>query len=367
MTILLIFILVNVFIFAGVVFYNLFTAPVLSAMEKANKKEKTISVLIPVRNEENNIDECLQYLTTSEYAIDEILILNDGSTDNTVTIVNKWITKWNDKNIRLIEGARLPEHWIGKNWACQQLGKEAKGDYLLFIDADVRVLRDAIPKAIQTMIKYGLTMLSVFPSQKMVHPSEYIIVPLMNWLLLTFLPLKKVYSSPNPAFVAANGQFLMFECEYYISIGGHTSVKSAIVEDMEFGRKVKSDGFRMMTLLGGSAVICRMYDSFRDGIEGFSKNFFPGFSMPALPFFLMLLYFLLIFLLPVALIFWDILFIIPLILLAFLRFGVALLSYQPPFIMIILHPFQMLIMFYVGLKSVFLTFRKKRIWKGRNY
>src|SRR5690606_20443965 len=114
-------------------------------------------------------------------------------------------------NLEYIPGEELPAGWTGKNWACYQLAARAKGKYLLFLDADVAVSPDAIQSAVFEFEGKNVQMLSVFPTQKIKSPGEWLIVPLMDWLILTFLPLLRVYKSARPSISAANGQFILFD------------------------------------------------------------------------------------------------------------------------------------------------------------
>ena len=139
----------------------------------------------------------------------------------------------------------------GKNWACHQLSQKAKGKYLLFIDADVELAPNAISSTAKIMAETKTKMLSVFPTQRIKSFGEWLIVPLMNWLLLAFLPLRQVYASRNNSFIAANGQFILWDRETYFSIGGHQQVANAVVEDMELARKAKQKN-KIITLLGGN-------------------------------------------------------------------------------------------------------------------
>ncbi len=346
----------------SVVIFNYFSAPVLS--EKSDVSDNPlVSLCIPARNEEKNIGNIIDDSAAQDWKNLEIIILDDQSEDRTKEIIQG--KALSVKNIRLIEGKDLPEGWTGKNHACFELSQEASGEFIIFIDADCRISPWLITTVISLMKKRELVLLSSFPCQVMRRPGEYVIVPLMNWLLLTFLPLRKVYTSHKKSYVAANGQLMAFRKSFYDEIDGHRSVKSMMVEDMELGRICKFRGYRMMTLLGGEGIRCRMYSSLSDGIQGFSKNFYPGFNIPGAAFFLMLAVFFLFFLLSMLLPIYDIrLLFIPLVVLAE-RFIVSLTCRENPLISIVLHPVQMIMMIYVGFVSVYKSRRGELTWKGR--
>lgn len=337
---------------------NLFTAPELKKAKTTS--DDLVSILIPARNEEKNISNIISDCLNQTYKRIEIIVLDDHSIDNTKNILEKFSDK-----IQIIDGLDLPENWLGKNWACHQLSQKAKGKYLLFVDADVRLDEFAVESAVTIFNQKKVKMLSVFPTQIMKSFSEYLIVPLMNWLLLSFLPLTLVYKSKNKSFVAANGQFILWEKEYYNSIGGHQVVKNMPVEDMEFARIVKSSNQKMITLLGGKMVFCRMYSSLNQAINGFAKNFYPGFKINPIVFIIFMSLTVASLLLPFF--YWkDFLISIYLIAIILLsRVFISIKSRQNIFINLILHIFQMIFVIVEAIISVYRFHSKKLIWKGR--
>lgn len=337
---------------------NLFTAPELKKAKTTS--DDLVSILIPARNEEKNISNIVSDCLNQTYKRIEIIVLDDHSIDNTKNILEKFSDK-----IQIIDGLDLPENWLGKNWACHQLSQKAKGKYLLFVDADVILDEFAVESAVTIFNQKKVKMLSVFPTQIMKSFSEYLIVPLMNWLLLSFLPLTLVYKSKNKSFVAANGQFILWEKEYYNSIGGHQVVKNMPVEDMEFARIVKSSNQKMITLLGGKMVFCRMYSSLNQAINGFAKNFYPGFKINPIVFIIFMSLTVASLLLPFF--YWkDFLISIYLIAIILLsRVFISIKSRQNIFINLILHIFQMIFVIVEAVISVYRFHSKKLIWKGR--
>ncbi len=208
-------------------------------------------------------------------------------------------------------------------------------------------------------------MLSTFPTQKYRTMSSKLIVPMMNWFLITFLPLRVVFSKNWQAFIAANGQFICFSRKTYNSIGGHEAVKDAVVEDMEFARIVKSRKLSMMTTVGDDSIFCNMYGSFQESWNGFSKNFFPGFNMPASLFILLLLSIYFVFFLPFILVFISYMYSLLIALIIVERFIQSLIVKEDPIFNIIFYPIQILMMLIVGINSIYATRFGKRKWKGR--
>ncbi len=236
-----------------------------------------ISILIPARNEQHAIGLLLDDLRQLRSENLEILVYDDESTDGTkAVIMDKSAT---DGRVHYIGGKGILPGWLGKNHACHQLSLAARGDYFLFLDADVRISQDLLPDALACIRKHDLDLLSLFPVQYMKTWGEWLTVPLMNRILTGNLPLILVRKSRLPAFAAANGQFMMFKAETYKKNRFHSQVKHEKVEDIRISRNMKSAGYRIHTLLSNGQVTCRMYPGFLPALNGFSKNvnaFFGG-------------------------------------------------------------------------------------------
>lgn len=343
--------------------YNLITSPVFKKLTFELQSNPLVSILIPARNEEKNIKQCLQDVLNQTYTNIEILVLDDESTDNTHSIVEGMANQYS--TIKLIGGKPLPENVNGKNWACAQLAEIAKGDYLLFIDADVRITPNTVESSLIYFAEWKTDLLSVFPSQIISGFGEWLVVPLMNWLLLSFLPLKKVFDSKNISFLAANGQFFMWKKNAYKKTGGHLAASDYPVEDMYLARAAKKDGSKVLTLLGGDSIHCRMYSNIFEAITGFSKNFYPGFRTSFFSFSLLIIVLFSVNVLPFLLVPGMVVYFIPIAGIIIIRIIVSVLSKQNVLLNIILHPFQMVIMILTGIISM-IQFNKKTIrWKGR--
>lgn len=229
-----------------------------------------VSILIPARNEEKNISNILNDIIKQEYQNFEVLVFNDLSTDKTARIVME-LSKF-DKRIKLINSEGLPEGWLGKNYACHSLAKEAHGKYFLFLDADVRIHKDIITNAINFVEKHSLGLISIFPTQLMVSLGERIAVPNMNYILLSLLPLILVRLSKRQSLAAANGQFMLFKAINYRETFPHEKMKLSKVEDIEIARYYKQKKIKIACLTGLDTSQCRMYENINDAINGFSKN-----------------------------------------------------------------------------------------------
>lgn len=239
--------------------------------------DSLISILIPARNEEHNIARLLGDLVESKDAHVEILVLDDDSDDQTAAVVSRFAKQ--DSRIQLIQSSNLPAGWLGKNFACYSLSKQARGDHFLFLDADVRLKGEMIRSSVDWMKQKNMGLLSIFPKQEMHTVGEKITVPIMNYILLTLLPLPLVRWSKYTSLAAANGQFMLFESSVYQDLNPHEKEKGNKVEDIAIARYYKSNKISVACLLGEDSIQCRMYDGYSDSIKGFSKNiteFFGG-------------------------------------------------------------------------------------------
>lgn len=248
---------------------------------------KKVSVLIPARNEEKNIVSLLNDLLDQEYRDYEVIVYDDQSEDSTASAVQEFSRK--DKRVSLIRGGDLPPGWLGKNHACHSLASRASGDYLLFLDADVRTGSTLLADAVSYSIRSKSELVSIFPMQIIITPGEWATVPNMNYILASLLPLALVRRSPFSSLAAANGQFMLFTKKTYIELLPHQKMKAGKVEDILISRYYKDRGLVTSCLLGDERIACRMYTGFSEAVSGFSKNvaeFFGGSHLVAILFWL---------------------------------------------------------------------------------
>ncbi len=246
-----------------------------------------VSILIPARNEEKNIGNILNDILHQKYSLIEVIVFDDNSSDRTSDIVEGFASM--DKRIRLIKSVNLPYGWLGKNHACHSLSEIALGDYFLFLDADVRINGNLVYNAISYAEHYRLSLVSIFPKQIISTPGEKMTVPNMNYILLSLLPLILVRKSGMPSLSAANGQFMFFRSDIYRSLRPHEVMKNNLVEDIEIARYYKKQKQNIACLTGDDSIKCRMYEGFKEAVNGFSKNvatFFGNSIMTAMLFWL---------------------------------------------------------------------------------
>jgi chlorobactene glucosyltransferase len=289
-------ILVN-FLINSILFNNIkrFSIP-----DDVLKSPPLISVLIPARNEEENIRRCLTSLSKQDYPDFEILVLDDNSTDNTEKVVQEMVKK--DNRIRLITGKPLKAGWLGKCWACQQLAEHAKGQYFVFTDADTLHFNDTISKAFAALKNNNLDAISVFPNQIAVTFHERMTVPFIYFAILSFMPLFLVKRIKSSFFSTGIGQFFLFSRHAYEKMGGHEAVKAEILEDIHISKQIKKAGFKYMIFDGRANVYHRFYRNFKEVMSGFSKFIYPAFDYNIFVEALAMLMFSIVFLFPFILI-----------------------------------------------------------------
>ncbi len=235
-----------------------------------------VSILIPARNEEKSIIRCLKSLIEQDYKNTEILVLDDNSTDNTKNIINKYIA--DNKNIKLISGENLPNGWIGKHWACEQLAKNDKGNYILFLDADTAINKEIIKTAVSQMQIQSAELITTIPRKKPRCIAEKLLFPFIDWISLAFLPIKISQKLNNSYLSATFGQFMLFKKDAYDAIGGHKKIKDNILDDINLGRMIKKHGYKWILLDGTKHVESQMYENSKDTIKGVSRSIFPALN-----------------------------------------------------------------------------------------
>lgn len=246
-----------------------------------------LSVLIPARNEESNIRTILQSLASQNYPNIEVIVLNDQSTDSTESICKELSTK--HKFIRLINGTRPPENWLGKNWACHQLSRQSQAEFFLFLDADVHVTPNFVSSLMNQTIANDFQFVTVWPKQifsgiidrmaiQQVYFSVFSLLPVQWFTNHTAERFPEFWGKINNSMAAACGQCLLFSSDLYRQIGGHEAVKNEVVEDVLLAKLAKSIKARIGSFIGNDMISTQMYTGLNATFEGFRKNFFAGFS-----------------------------------------------------------------------------------------
>lgn len=343
-----------------VTLFNFISNPKLHRI--ARQYTDTVSILIPARDEGDDILTLLQSIHEQDYPYYEVIVLDDGSSDDTYQLCADYAEK--HPKFKVIKGDALPTDWLGKNYACHQLAKLAKGNFFLFLDADEKVHNGLINSAVHRMYLRKLTLLSLFANQAMQTTGEKLVVPLMHYILLNLLPLQLVYLVKHSSVAAASGQFMLFDGDGYRQNQWHEQVKHNIVEDVEIMKAVKGSGYNGEALLANGMVSCRMYKSYNEAINGFGKNFLAAFNYNVIGF---LIYILLVISGPMLVImtfdFQLIFFMIGLIILT--RIMISLSAMQNALYNVLLHPVQMFSLTLIAFTAIQKHLTKTTVWKGR--
>ncbi len=341
-----------------------------------------LSVLIPARNEKYRIRPCLESLLNQDYKNFEIIVLDDSSEDDTASIVAGYAQI--DCRLSLISGQPLPDGWTGKSWACHQLSSQACGDLLLFTDADTIHSPGTLAAAVHRLQLSRADMLTIWPYQISGTLSERLVIPLLfvvagsllpHWLL-AFCQISRRFASLLSkrwlaSLGAANGQFLLFTRTSYARIGGHRAVSDHLVEDVALARLVAeqtAEGMRLINCDGTRLVKCRMYRSFAEMWEGFTKNVRPVFEGNTLGFLLAILLQAIVFVFPflTAALRPSPATLCEVAILYAIRVAAAL-RYRTSWLSVILHPIGYALALIIALNSLRQTAGRGVTWKGRLY
>ncbi|MBW6454711.1 MAG: glycosyltransferase family 2 protein [Trueperaceae bacterium] len=242
-----------------------------------------VSLLVPARNEAANVGTCVRSLLAQRYPRLELLVLDDRSDDDTPAILAR--ERARDARLVVLEGVEPPPGWTGKNWACHQLSLAARGEVLLFADADTEFFDpDAVQAVIRTLQASRADLLSGLPRQVLGTLSEKLLVPMFYWAFLSFTPLALGLVWRRPAFARAVGQLMAFRRDAYDAIGGHAAVRGSVVDDLDLARRVAGARLACRVMDATSLVRCRMYRSGREAAAGFAKNLFAAFGYAILPY-----------------------------------------------------------------------------------
>lgn len=248
-----------------------------------------ISVLIPARNEETSIRHSLDALTKSNHSTFEVLVLDDASEDQTANIVEEYSRKF--PFIELHRSTGLPPGWNGKQNACWQLANIASFDRLLFLDADVRLAPDALTRILAEQELRNAPLVSGFPFQETGTFAEKLLIPMMHFVLLGYLPIDRMRASTDPGFAAGCGQLFLAKKQAYFQTGGHRAIAPSRHDGIKLPRSFRNAGLSTDIFDASDIAKCRMYQSLPQVQQGLLKNATEGIANKTLivPFTLLLL------------------------------------------------------------------------------
>ncbi|HEX6372250.1 MAG TPA: glycosyltransferase [Longimicrobium sp.] len=258
----------------AVALYNLATAPRLEDAGEPGHLP-TVSVLIPARDEAENLRRTLPRLLALDYPRLEVLLLDDRSTDGTAEVAEE-VGRRGGAPLRVVRGTDPPPGWVGKNWACHQLAHAATGAVMVFCDADVEASPAAVRRTVAALQAHRAGALTAIPRQRLDGWMQSAVVPVIVQLpVLSMLPLRLIPILRSPSLSMANGQWLAFTRAAYDATGGHAAVRGEVVEDVALGRRVKARGHRLLVSVAPSLLAVRMYGGAAAMREGFRKNLYP--------------------------------------------------------------------------------------------
>ena len=327
---------------------------------KPSRSSQKISLLVPARNEAGNLRRLMPSLLAQDAPNLEIIILNDRSDDDTQAVLEQFA----DSRLTILQGAALPDGWLGKNWACHQLSQVATGQILIFTDADT-TWQPFTAQAIAARLE-SADALCAWAAQEVTDPISQFIQPLQQWSLIAFLPLFFVSVRAFTVAVAANGQCLAFTRGMYNCIGGHQGVQRSVIEDMALARAVKRKRGKFILLNGANAISTKMYTSSQEALAGYTKNVYPAFGASRLAFLAVTSFNLLLYVLPWLLLpFWDFAFAV--IILSLVARVISDWRNRYDLLLALLHPIGIVIWAIIGLESLKRFEAGKVLWKGREY
>ena len=250
-----------------------------------------VSVIVPARNEALNISTCVATLLNTLYPKCEIIVVDDDSIDGTGDIVKILADHTPDGRLQLIAGEPLPPGWLGKPWACAQGVRRARGDVLLFTDADTRHDEMLLNRAVGALINQKVDLVTVLPRQLMLSFWERLVQPhFFATLLARYHNLPHMNRTRRTRDVLGNGQFILIRRDTYDTIGGHEALRAEVVEDQRLAQRVVASGGRMFMAHAHDLMETRMYRSLGGIVEGWSKNValgsraaVPGWLRPLMP------------------------------------------------------------------------------------
>jgi chlorobactene glucosyltransferase len=240
-----------------------------------------VSVIIPARNEASNIARCVRSVLASAYPNLEVIVVDDHSTDGTADIARA--TAGIDSRFRIISNPDLPPGWFGKQWACKNGAEVARGDILIFTDADTHHGSDLVGRAVNAMRARNADLLTLAGNQEMHTFWERVIQPQMFALIsMRYGGTEHVSNSKRPTDVIANGQFIAVNRSAYDAVGGHALVRDRVAEDLAMAQEFVRSGRRMTLLVATEQFSTRMYSSLGEIVRGWRKNIYAGGKHAAL-------------------------------------------------------------------------------------
>jgi hypothetical protein len=246
----------------------------------ADPQHSFVSVLIPARNEETNIMAAIDSVLTAAGPNVRVLVGDDHSTDKTAELVRGFATR--DPRVSLIAIPPLPSGWNGKQHACFVLAQAAESELFLFMDADVRLETGAVGRMAKQLELSGASLLSGVPRQICGSWTEQLLIPLIHFVLLAYLPMRRMRRFPSPAYAAGCGQLFLCRAKDYKLSGGHAAIRQSMHDGITLPRAFRLAGLKTDLFDATDVARCRMYSGNRQALQGLEKNAIEGLAKPSL-------------------------------------------------------------------------------------
>lgn len=266
--------LVLVFLTFSISIFNFIT---IRKPENSDQVTESVTVIVPMRNEAENVTECISALASqSGVANLKFILVNDSSNDNTLALAEQAVA--GDSRFTIIDSPELRTGWLGKVSALQSGYEAADSDFIITIDADVRLKPNAVTRAVNQVKDLNLDFVSPYPQQIAITFAEKLIQPLLHWSWMSTVVLRLAEKYPVRSTAIANGQFFVVRKEALDIIGGFASVSNKILDDIEIARSLISSGFKGIVTEGSALAKTRMYSSFDELRSGYGKSLWKAFG-----------------------------------------------------------------------------------------
>ena len=373
--------MMNLFLWLGAIIWILLFMQLIANRALARDLSKTklktvenppfVSIIVPARNEERSIREAVASFCTQDYPLFEVLVVDDRSTDATPQILAELLTRFS--NLKVIEGRDPPPGWLGQPNALEIGRREAKGQWLLFVDADVVYAPDLLSRTIAYVVREEADMLFLAPNFITKGVMEAVLMSTIYLVAAAAFPLYLATHSKSKRFAGGGGVFNLVHRDALNVCGAFESIKDAVVDDVALGYKVKAAGCRLAGAMAGSLIRIRMYHSASETVEGFTKNIYP--LARQLPWLLPIPFMggLLLTILPYYAFFDGLLagFIsVPAatsLIFMHMVFGCVSFFFEQPWYIAFLNPLREIGWWWIMLRSLVVYHRKGIVWRGRSY
>lgn len=347
------------------------------APRSGTPRPTSVTVCIPARNEEDNIEACIRSALAAgdDPGAPElkVLVYDDQSDDRTPEILERLCSE--DPRVRTVPTRKLPDGWNGKQHACERMGEAAETEWLLFTDADVRFSTDMLRRSMLARERLDAELISTVPHEITRSPGEMLLVPLINWVLLCYLPFGVMRTTLMPSASASIGQFIICRRSSWQDAGGHAAFRDSMHDGVKMPRAFREAGHRTDLFDGTDLVSCRMYRGFAETWSGFAKNAYEGLGSVGLLVMVTLIH-MIGHLMPWGLLVWLLLGDMAgrnwllvatsvVLLLPFIQRAAMARRFRQSPLGVLLHPFAILCLTSVQWWSFLLDRTGRRSWRGR--